>query len=104
MALVTNDSRDSVTYTGAGNSATVGPFRLLGGLYALFHYSTGTASSQLNMLCPDGSTYIPVAPAFTSTTTPVEDFSLPAGTYEIVVGASGGTQQGGLVRVPYREA
>lgn len=94
------DSHDGVTFTGAANSDTTPAFILLGGKYFLDTASTGTASAQLQMLMPDGSTFQSVGSAVTTTST----FDLPPGKYQMVMGASAGTAQGALVRVPYRAA
>ncbi len=97
MALATTDQKDGITYTGA-TSSTVGPFNLLGGNYAFFGTSAGT-SSTLNILGPDGSTYIAVQAETTSAY--FQQVYLPPGTYKIVV-VSASAQQGGLVKVPTR--
>ena len=99
MALATNNWNDGFTYTGATGS-TVGPFTILGGKYLFFGSAAGT-SAILNILGPDGSTFLPVNAQTTSGYAVAVD--LPAGTYEIVV-VSVSAQQGGLVRVPYRAA
>jgi hypothetical protein len=93
------DSRDGVTFTGAGNNDTTPTFGLLGGRYALIVHSSGTASAQLNVQAPDGSF---VAAGAAVATTAV--FDLPPGLYQIVMGASAGTQSGALIRVPFRAA
>lgn len=95
------DFKDGVTYTGAANSDTSPTFTLLGGRYAMAVYSSGTASAQLNILMPDGTHFVACSAAATTTTAV---FDLPPGSYQIVVGASGGTQQGSLVRIPFRAA
>lgn len=94
------DFKDGVTYTGGANSDTTPSFSLLGGKYALFAHSSGTVSSLLNILAPDAS----YAPVDSAVTTNFKTYDLPPGTYQIVLGATAGTQSGGLVRVPYRAA
>lgn len=58
-------------------------FHLLGGLYALTATATwGGGNLALNILGPDGSTYVPVLPAITSNG--FATLSLPKGAYEFV--------------------
>jgi hypothetical protein len=100
MALATHDTADGIVYTGA-TSSTVGPFVLLGGKYLFFAGAAGT-SNTLNMLLPDGSTYIAVGTSTTfSTSAGSAPIDLPPGTYEIVV-VSASAVAGGLVKIPYR--
>lgn len=59
-------------------------FRLLGGLYALTVVATwGGGNLVMNILGPDGTTYVAVLPAITSNGFAV--LSLPKGAYEFVV-------------------
>lgn len=92
---------DGGKWTGEGNSAMIGPFVLLGGKYALASTSSGTNSVTLEVLGPDGSTYIACGAAQTAN---YAVYDLPAGTYQIVGGASYGTGQGSITRVPYLPA
>ncbi len=89
---------DGVSWTGAANSDTTPDFTVLGGKYALGNYSSGTASATLNVKI--GTNYIACGSAVTTYNT----FDLPPGTYQIVFGASAGTDAGFLIRVPYRAA
>lgn len=102
MAAVTTDFKDGLSWTGQGNTATIGPFTLLGGKYALTSQSSGTNSVQLNICCPDGSTF--VAASATAQTAALATYDLPPGTYNIVAGAAYSLGQGSLVRIPYRQA
>jgi hypothetical protein len=79
-------SGDGVTITNA--STTQGPFTLLGGRYALTAHGTwSSGSATLQLLAPDGVTYVNVA-SFTSDGSAT--VSLPAGKYQVAVsGASG---------------
>ena len=99
--MSTTDWKDGCSFTGAANNATIGPFTLLGGLYALALSSTTTVSATLEILQPDGSTFVAVAAAQTAA---FATYSLPPGTYQIVCGAAFGTGQGALVKVPYKAA
>jgi hypothetical protein len=94
------NSGDSVSFTGVANSDTTPTFVLLGGKYALFGYSSGTFSAQLNALSIDGTHFIAAGSAVTTYGT----FDLPPGSYQIVFGGSAGTANGSLTRIPYRAA
>ena len=63
MTAAIRDFKDGVSFTGYAGSSTIGPFSLLGGLYALAISDTGTPDATLSALMPDGSTYVPVAAA-----------------------------------------
>lgn len=91
------DNHDGVSFTGAGNSDTTPDFQLLGGKYALVTKSTATASATLNVKVQSGG-YVACGAAVTTYGT----FDLPPGTYQMVMGASAGTAEGALTRVPYR--
>jgi hypothetical protein len=93
------DCRDGVSWTAAGNSDTTPDFYVLGGRYAACIYSSTTASATLNIKTPSGH-YVAAGAAFTSTAV----FDLCPGTYQIVFGASAGTADGALERVPFRAA
>jgi hypothetical protein len=93
------NTADGVTFTAVANSDTTPDFTLLGGKYSLSGYSSGTFSAQLNIKTPSGN-YIAAGSAVTT----IGTFDLPAGTYQIVFGASADTADGGLFRVPYRAA
>lgn len=97
MALAVTNWGDGVSWTGGVDSDSF-TFTLLGGKYGLVVYSSGTASATLSLLAPDGSHYIACAAAVTTYAT----FDLPPGTYQIAEGASATTQNGALVRIPYR--
>lgn len=101
MALVTNDFKDGFLFTGL-TSGSAGPFTILGGKYGFSVVDTGTPDANLNILGPDGSTYLPVlANAVTANGyTPVD---LPPGTYEVSVG-TGTSLSASLIRIPYRQA
>jgi|HubBroStandDraft_3_1064219.scaffolds.fasta_scaffold891865_2 hypothetical protein len=97
MAAVLNDYKDGCNWTGYGNAATIGPFILLGGRYAVTVSSNGgTASVQLNVLSPDGS-YISCGAAVTATGV----FDCAPGTYELVTGAAASVCAGSMSKVPY---
>ncbi len=93
------DFKDGVSFTGAANSDTSPDFTVLGGRYALGIYSLGTASVVLNFKTPSGHSV-----AALSEITTVGVFDLPPVTYQLVFGASAGTADGSVIRVPYRAA
>lgn len=88
---------DGASFTGAANSDVTPDFELLGGKYALVTKSTGTPSATLNIKVQSGG-YVACGAAVTTYGT----FDLPAGTYQMVMGATAGTAEGALLRVPYR--
>jgi hypothetical protein len=98
MTYALVNDQDGVKWTGAANNQTIGPFTLLGGKYGLASYSSTTNSVTLEILGPDGSTYIAAGAAQTAN---YATYDLPAGAYEIVGGAAYGTGQGSLTKVPY---
>lgn len=101
MTATTTDFKDGLSWAGQGNSATIGPFTLLGGKYGLASQSSGTNSVTLNVLMPDGSTFQAVAAAQTAA---FATYDLPPGEYEIIGGAAYSAGQGSLIRIPYRRA
>jgi hypothetical protein len=76
-------ARDGIAFenfTGTTANFTLG----FGGLYgAEFSATFGGGTVQLNVLGPDGATWIPAAPAWTANGTAV--IYLPSGTYQLVV-------------------
>ena len=94
------DFKNGVSWTGAANNDLTPNFQLLGGKYALGTYSSGTASATLQVVISDGSSNHSIACG--SATTTYATFDLPAGTFNIVMGATAGTAAGFLVPVPYR--
>src|SRR5579859_3012038 len=85
-----------------GLSATTAGFYLLGGRYAFGVNATwGGGNAQLQVLMPDGTTYIAAAASFTADGTAVYD--LPPGTYKLAI-TTATALQFFLVRVPYRAA
>ena len=93
---------DGVSWTGANDSDTTPTFSVLGGRYLLETYSASTPSAQLYVKDPSGN-FVSMGSAVTTTATV---FDLPAGAYQIVMGASVGSAggSGSLIRVPYRAA
>lgn len=85
MALATQDSKDGISFTGARTANTIG-FTLLGGKYMVSHSAPST-SIELDVLLPDGSTYVAVYPADTAAN--VIFLDLAAGTYRFVLVATG---------------
>jgi len=63
-------------------------FTLRGGLYSLDSVGTGTGTVDLNMLMPDGATYVSVATQITATSGHQCPLYLPGGSYEVVVVSS----------------
>ncbi len=100
MSYAAVDWKDGISWTGAANDQSIGPFQLLGGKYFLSSSSSGgTNSVTVELLGPDGSTYIPCGAAQTNT---YGTYDLPPGTYKIIGGAAYATGQGSLIKVPYR--
>jgi hypothetical protein len=79
---MTTTSTEAVKFTGIG--ATTAPFALRGGKYAIAASATGTGTMGLQMLGPDGSTFIAVHAAFAAVTGYVV-IDLPPGQYEFVI-------------------
>lgn len=101
MAIATSDFKDGISFTGGGNGDAP-KFTLLGGRYAFaVHATFGGGNVQLNVLMPDGTTYIAASAALTADGTQIVD--LPPGSFEIVITTATGVQ-GFLIRVPYRAA
>jgi hypothetical protein len=98
VAFATNDWKDGISWTGA-TSSTAGPFKLNGGRY-LFGTTANGTSATLNVLAPDGSTYIPVTNGAFTTSAGTLVMDLCAGTYEVVI-VSASAASGFLARVPY---
>lgn len=73
--------QDGFSWTGA-TSNTAGPYTLNSGKYAFAYTAPGT-SCLLEVLSPDGSTYIALNAAATTAAYAVYD--LPAGVYQVVV-------------------
>lgn len=103
MAAVATNYGDGFNATGYGGTATVGPFTILGGQYAFSLIDGGTVSDTLEILGPDGSTYIPVATAYATSPT-FAVVSLPPGKVQVVTGASGSGISVSLIRIPTRAA
>jgi hypothetical protein len=97
MALVTNDSKDGVSWTGATSNTIT--FTLLGGKYLFASEAAGT-SVTLNILMPSGN-YIAVGTSTTLTTSAATAMvDLPAGSYEVVIVSASGIS-GFLMKIPY---
>lgn len=80
MAFGSSDSKDGISYTGA-RTANAPTFQLLGGKYMMAN-TTPSTSVELDVLMPDGTTYVAVMPAFTTANTAFLD--LAPGTYKFV--------------------
>ncbi len=99
MAISVVDFKNGVTFTGGGNADAV-VFTLLGGRYGCAVNATwGGGNVQLQILMPDGTTYINAAASFTADGTAVYD--LPQGKFKILV-TTASAVQGSLVPIPYR--
>jgi hypothetical protein len=82
----------------SAESTDVGPYPLLGGVYAISMAATwGGGNVALQQLMPDGSTYLAILTAFTADGSALVD--LPPGTYKLAV-TTATALQGSLVRVP----
>jgi hypothetical protein len=98
MALT--DWDDGVSFTGL--SADTAAFYVLGGRYAVAVDATfGGGSVTLQILMPDGTTYVSILPAFTAAGAATVD--LPPGSYKFDI-VTATAVQGFVVRVPYRAA
>ena len=101
MAISSRDFRDGVTFTAGGNGDSV-TFQLVGGRYAFGANATwGGGNLALQILMPDGSTYVACATALTADG--FEVLILPPGTYKFVV-TTASSVQGFVLPVPYRQA
>ena len=100
MAGTVNNWNDGFSFT--GGSGTIGPYYILGGRYAFAMSATwGGGNAVLNILMPNGSTYVQVAPTLSADGSSIVD--LPAGEVEIVI-TTATAAMGFLARVPYRAA
>jgi hypothetical protein len=95
------DYKDGFVATGYAGSSTIGPVSILGGEYALAIVDSGTPDATLQILGPDGSTYLPVAAAIVANG--VTSYFLPAGKVRITTG-TGTSLSASLVRIPFRGA
>ncbi len=98
------DFKDGVSFSAL--SATPAAFYLLGGRYAFCVTATfGGGNIQLQILMPDGTTYIGASAAVTTSAGAAgcQVVDLPPGTYQIAITTSTAVQ-GSLIRVPYRAA
>lgn len=100
MALALQNYNDGFSYS--GSTTDQGPFVILGGLYSFSAIDTGTIDATVEMLGPDGSTYIALHAAYTSTIINAT-FSLPPGLVKVLVG-TGTSLSACLIRIPYRAA
>lgn len=67
-------------------AGTYGPFTLMGGKYQIAVVATGTISVKLNILGPDGLTYLLAITEITANG--FANYDLPPGTYQIVIATS----------------
>jgi hypothetical protein len=79
---MTSTSTEAVKFTNIG--ATTAAFLLRGGKYAIAASATGTGTMGLQMLGPDGSTFIPAFAAF-ATVTGYIVVDLPPGQYQFFI-------------------
>lgn len=98
MAFAQNDVNDGGTFTGA-RTANIPTYRLLGGKYWV-GTTTPSTSTALNILMPDGTTYLAVGTttSFTAAGNAVVD--LPPCTVQFILVATGDVA-GGIVKIPY---
>jgi hypothetical protein len=75
-------STDAVSFSNI--SATTAAFSLRGGRYAVMANATGSGTMGLQMLSPDGSTFVAVHTAFAAVTG-FATVDLPPGTYKFVL-------------------
>ncbi|HEV8032025.1 MAG TPA: hypothetical protein VGP42_13495 [Stellaceae bacterium] len=101
MTAALTDYKDGFVATGYAGSSTIGPVSILGGEYALMVVDTGTPDAGLEILGPDGSTFIQIGSRIT--TNGVSSYFLAAGRVRIVTG-TGTSLSASLIRIPYRAA
>lgn len=96
MTVAVNNFNDGFTFTDA--SADVGPYYVLGGRYAFAASATwGGGSATIQVLMPDGTTYVSIAVALTADGSQLVD--LAPGMYKIAI-ATATAVMGYFVRVP----
>jgi hypothetical protein len=92
------DYKDGFLVQGA--SATQGPFSLLGGKYGVSCVVTGTAGTvALQILGPDGATFVTVANFTANGVTPVD---LPASKYQVAITTATGVNAS-VIPISYRK-
>jgi hypothetical protein len=85
-----------------GGGTTQGPFVLLGGKYGVTCSATfSTGNVALQILGPDGATFINALPAFTANGAASVD--LPAGKYQVLVTAPATAVNLACVPISYRK-
>jgi len=98
--MANTDYRDGFLVQGA--SATQGPFVLLGGKYGVTCSATfSTGNVALQILGPDGSTFVTVGSAFTANGVATAD--LPPGKYQVAVTAPASAVNLACVPISYRK-
>jgi hypothetical protein len=83
----------------ANAAATQGPFSLLGGKYGFTCVMTGTGPVLLQILGPDGTTFVTVA-SFAANGYQAAD--LPAGKYQVAPGTATGVNVS-VIPISYRK-
>jgi hypothetical protein len=91
-------ARDGFSFSNVGTGSTAQKY-LLGGLYAFTYAGTGTGTATLQVLGPDGATWITAVTAFAATTGFVTVY-LPAGYYRVTI-ATFTANYFSVVRVPF---
>ncbi len=99
MTAALTDYKDGFLATGYAGSSTIGPVGILGGEYALAVVDTGTPDATLQVLGPDGSTYISVASAIVANG--VSSYFLAPGRVRVTTG-TGTSLSASLSRIPTR--
>jgi hypothetical protein len=98
--MANTDYRDGFLVQAA--SATQGPFVLNGGKYGVTCSATfSTGNVALQILGPDGATFINALPAFTANGAASAD--LPAGKYQVAVTAPASAVNLSCIPISYRK-
>lgn len=98
MTATFNNFGDGFSFAGL-TASSAGPFTVLGGKYGFTAVDTGTIDATLQLLGPDGSTWLALTSAGTANAT----LDLPAGTVQVTLG-TGTSLSASLARIPYRAA
>lgn len=77
-----HDAATPFNNAAAGTSAT---FELKGGAYAFLYAGTGAGTVDLNILGPDGSTFVATDLTQITATTGYQTLTLPPGQYQVVI-------------------
>lgn len=100
MAAAITNYGDGFTAAGYGASSTIGPVNILGGHYMAMANDTGNIAATLEILGPDGTTYLTAATAFSAAG--VAAVYLPPGKVQVAIGSGATLASFSLIRIPTR--